>query len=84
MKKLFLKNGDVLNVKARTNPLGEPFISVFDSDNETKGLYVIIKTNDAGMRMEFSPQKNHLAWDEISFVAEISENFNQYFNNLNQ
>ena len=84
MKKLFLKNGQALNVKAMMGAQNEPFITIYDSENERVWNFIISRTNEAGMRLELPSWKNHLAWDEIAFVAEISENFNQYFNNLNQ
>lgn len=84
MKTLYLKDKQNVRVTVGQTKDGSNFISVWDKYDTNEQLYTVTNTHTAGMRCDLPEGKNFLMWDEITQVTEISENFNQYFNNLNQ
>ena len=85
MKKLFLKSGVKLLVKVEeTQPTqedsGRKYIQVWEDD---VNVYSVAQPNRGGI-YAILHKGNIVEWHQITEIAEITENFNQYFNLLNQ
>lgn len=82
MKKLFLKNGIYLDVKTSTETEGR-YISVYTETERLK--YSIFEGKSITNRtLNLADNTTEIPLYEITQVAEVIENFNQYFNFLNQ
>ena len=81
MKKLFLKNGLYLDVKTEQDVDGQ-YISVYIEGR----LHYSIFNGKTPFRNSviFGSAVEEFKSYEVLQMAEIIENFNQYFNNLNQ
>lgn len=93
MKKLFLKNGMFVWVKVAAEKIinrDNKIISVYE-ETTTVGsrpsfslIYSLQNTGAFNMNMVFADGVTELQFYEVTHAAEIIENFEQYFNNLNQ
>ena len=81
---LYLKTGVKLTVKVGTSVENSGFIEVYESYDDKELLYTISRTSSAGINCLLPKGKERLQWSEITEIAEITENFGHYFNNLNQ
>jgi hypothetical protein len=85
MKKLYLKNNGYALVKLSDDAEGK-YISVYNWDENPKLLYSVFIGNSTihERKVLFADGLTELPQYEIPTMMEIIENFNQYFNNLNQ
>jgi len=81
MKLLFLKTGVKLTVEAGALPHNTGHITVMDGD---EFQYGIERTSSAGIQVILPEGTNVVKWHQLYEAHEIAENFNQYFNILNQ
>lgn len=94
MKKLFLKNGMFVWVKVTTEKFTSnrdtKIISVYEetttvgSQPSFKFIYSLQNSGAFNMNVVFADGVTELQFYEITHAAEIIDNFEQYFNNLNQ
>ncbi len=84
MKKLYLKGGEYFNVKIKffeaahiRNNVKE--MELYDYNDDVICWFELIKD-----KLVIKTKARVLQFYEVQVVAEIAENFNQYFNNLNQ
>lgn len=94
MKKLFLKNGMFVWVKVNTekiiNNRDTKIISVYEETTTVgslpsfKFIYSLQKSGAFNMNMVIADGITELQFYEVTHAAEIIDNFDQYFNNLNQ
>lgn len=83
MKKLFLKNGMTLNVTVSKETEGR-YISVYETP-QADIFYSVFSGNSAmDQTVIFGEAKEALDHYVVMQMNEIIENFDQYFNNLNQ
>lgn len=86
MKKLYSKNGTWLfNVKVSDVPNEGKYINIYDIENHNVIFCTLFKSK--------FPTRNSIFWErpiseikpyELLNIAEVWENFDFYFNNLNQ
>lgn len=82
MKKLYLKNGSYLYVKTSLENEGR-YISIHTEAGKLK--YSVFEGKSIFNRtLILTEGTEEISLWEITQIAEIIENFNQYFNNLNQ
>ena len=81
MKKLFLKDGDYLEVRTSKDETGR-YIAVYQ---EEKHLYTVFSGKSATRQMIlFAGETEELYFYQIKDMNEVCINFNQYFNFLEQ
>lgn len=84
MKKLFFKIGSCVNAKTSEDYEGK-YISVYNDDEKPKLVYSVQKGSKVSNKnVLFADGLTDLCWYEVQFMAEIIENFDQYYNMLNQ
>lgn len=93
MKKLYLKNGMFVFVKTQTEKFNynrdTRIISVYGESNKGEKqtfdlIYSLQNSGAFNMTMVFAEGVTSLQFYEINHASEIIDNFDQYFNNLNQ
>jgi hypothetical protein len=87
MKTLHLKSKVKLSVilSQEETPQGKKQdIAVYYNYNPSEVVFTISKRSWCGIECELPEGKNTLHWDEIDYISEITNNFHQYFDNLNQ
>lgn len=87
MKKLFLKNGRYVWVTIDSDGSQLRSISVYkQKDRADAYFYRIVYGNVIRPKMvvQLGEDTDELEFKDITEAAEIIENFDQYFNNLNQ
>jgi len=81
MKKLFLKDGGYVEAKATEDETGK-YLSVYE---DGKFQYSVFSGKSATRQMIlFRDGVTEMYQWELLIAAELVENFNQYFNQLNQ
>jgi len=81
MKKLFLKGGAYIEAKATEDETGK-YLSVYE---DGKFQYSVFSGKSATRQMIlFRDGVTEMYQWELLIAAELVENFNQYFNQLNQ
>lgn len=84
-KKLYLKNGIELSVGVFSDQNGkEKTISVYIPGTDAIRYSIIMAGLFNNRRFRIPSGNQELKMYELIEAAEIAENFNQYFNNLNQ
>jgi len=81
MKTLFLKTGVKLTVEVGILPHDIGHFYIYEGDLI---VYSVIRTASAGVQVHLPENTNVLLWHQLYEAHEITENFNQYFNLLNQ
>jgi superfamily II DNA/RNA helicase len=84
MKKLFLKSGLSIHVFTSEDETGKYICICDEADKETL-LFSVFKGRAVSKQslIFVNPCEDIALWD-IMIVAEVNENFNQYFNQLSQ
>jgi hypothetical protein len=80
MTKLYLKSGSYVEARAAKEG-NSRYIAVYDDE---ENLYVVRKEVIMGSGVGFSTKPATLPFQLVREMAEIIENFEQYFNQLNQ